>query len=92
MAFCYTCFQKNALHAEEQFLHGRTKLRFATYRCSAITLILYLCIDNSDLYLFIIYYYRQAGKQIRNVIHSAYKIERQAGGMQNIVFCIITKG
>lgn len=29
-------------------------------------------------------YHRQAGKQIRNVIQSAYKIERRAGGMQNI--------
>lgn len=46
--------EKNALHAEEQFLHGRTKLR-------------------------------QAGKQIRNVIQSAYKIERQAGGLKDIL-------
>ncbi|RDX90368.1 hypothetical protein CR513_27774, partial [Mucuna pruriens] len=45
---------KSALHAEEQFLHGRTKLR-------------------------------QAGKHIRNVIHSAYKIERQAGGLKDIL-------
>ncbi|KAK7339308.1 hypothetical protein VNO77_19967 [Canavalia gladiata] len=46
--------EKSALHAEEQFLHGRTKLR-------------------------------QAGKQIRNVIHSAHKIERRAGGLKDIL-------
>ncbi|XP_027334702.1 RGS1-HXK1-interacting protein 1 isoform X2 [Abrus precatorius] len=46
--------ERSALHAEEQFLHGRTKLR-------------------------------QAGKQIRNVIHSAYKIERRAGGLKDIL-------
>ncbi|KAJ1430915.1 hypothetical protein SESBI_07508 [Sesbania bispinosa] len=46
--------EKSALHAEEQLLHGRTKLR-------------------------------QAGKQIRNVIHSAYKIERRAGGLKDIL-------
>ncbi|CAL5191803.1 unnamed protein product [Lathyrus oleraceus] len=46
--------EKSALHAEEQFLHGRTKLR-------------------------------QAGKQIRNVIQSAYKIERRAGGLKDIL-------
>ncbi|KAL2336920.1 hypothetical protein Fmac_011366 [Flemingia macrophylla] len=46
--------EKSALHAEQQFLHGRTKLR-------------------------------QAGKQIRNVIHSAYKIERRAGGLKDIL-------
>ncbi|WJX81457.1 hypothetical protein P8452_64336 [Trifolium repens] len=46
--------EKNALHAEEQFLHGRTKLR-------------------------------DAGKQIRNVIQSAYKIERRAGGLKDIL-------
>ncbi|XP_057437242.1 RGS1-HXK1-interacting protein 1 [Lotus japonicus] len=47
-------WEKSALHAEEQFLHGRTKLR-------------------------------QAGKQIRNVIDSAYKIERRAGGLKDIL-------
>ncbi|KAK7395609.1 hypothetical protein VNO78_16173 [Psophocarpus tetragonolobus] len=46
--------EKSALHAEEQSLHGRTKLR-------------------------------QAGKQIRNVIQSAYKIERRAGGLKDII-------
>ncbi|KAK7293389.1 hypothetical protein RJT34_16254 [Clitoria ternatea] len=46
--------EKSALHAEEQFLHGRTKLR-------------------------------QAGKQIRNVIQSAYKIERRSGGLKDIL-------
>lgn len=46
--------EKNALHAEQQFLHGRTKLR-------------------------------QAGKQIQNVIQSAYKIERRAGGLKDIL-------
>ncbi|XP_004514234.1 RGS1-HXK1-interacting protein 1 isoform X2 [Cicer arietinum] len=46
--------EKSALHAEEQFLHGRTKLR-------------------------------QAGKQIRNVISSACKIERRAGGLKDIL-------
>ncbi|KAG4988744.1 hypothetical protein JHK84_031305 [Glycine max] len=52
---CHTyCFQKSALHAEEQFLHGRTKLR-------------------------------HAGKQIRNVIQSAYKIEIRAGGLKDIL-------
>ncbi|KEH22363.1 hypothetical protein MTR_7g445370 [Medicago truncatula] len=52
IAFRYP--RKSALHAEEQFLHGRTKLR-------------------------------QAGKQIRNVIQSAYKIERRAGGLKDIL-------
>ncbi|GAV84575.1 hypothetical protein CFOL_v3_28019 [Cephalotus follicularis] len=28
---------------------------------------------------------RQAGKQIRGVIHSAYKIERQAGGLKDVI-------
>ncbi|XP_061351802.1 RGS1-HXK1-interacting protein 1 [Gastrolobium bilobum] len=46
--------EKSALHAEEQFLHGRTKLR-------------------------------QAGKQIRSVIQSAYKIEKRAGGLKDIL-------
>ncbi|KHN41331.1 hypothetical protein glysoja_049618 [Glycine soja] len=46
--------EKSALHAEEQFLHGRTKLR-------------------------------HAGKQIRNVIQSAYKIEIRAGGLKDIL-------
>ncbi|XP_014496555.1 uncharacterized protein LOC106758136 [Vigna radiata var. radiata] len=46
--------EKSALHAEEQFLHGRTKLR-------------------------------QAGKQIRNVIHSAHKVERRAHGLKDIL-------
>ncbi|CAJ1780737.1 unnamed protein product [Sphenostylis stenocarpa] len=46
--------EKSALHAEEQFLHGRTKLR-------------------------------QAGKQIRNVINSAYKIETRAQGLKDIL-------
>ncbi|CAL0304637.1 unnamed protein product [Lupinus luteus] len=46
--------EKSALHAEEQLLRGRTKLR-------------------------------QAGKQIRNVINSAHKIERKAGGLKDIL-------
>lgn len=46
--------EKRALHAEEEFLHGRTKLR-------------------------------QAGKQIRSVIQSAYKIERKAGGLKDFL-------
>ncbi|XP_028804631.1 uncharacterized protein LOC114759598 [Neltuma alba] len=46
--------EKRALHAEEEFLRGRTKLR-------------------------------QAGKQIRSVIQSAYKIERKAGGLKDIL-------
>ncbi|KAL4599951.1 hypothetical protein ACB092_11G164200 [Castanea dentata] len=29
--------------------------------------------------------YRQAGKQIQGVIRSAYKIERQAGGLKDIL-------
>lgn len=32
---------------------------------------------------FLLFYYRQAGKQIQGVIRSAYKIERQAAGMQH---------
>ncbi|KAL0007720.1 hypothetical protein SO802_009222 [Lithocarpus litseifolius] len=48
------CFQKRALHGEEELLRGRTKLR-------------------------------QAGKQIQGVIRSAYKIERQAGGLKDIL-------
>lgn len=37
MVFYFTfCFQKNALHAEEQLIRGRTKLRFATYRCRGV--------------------------------------------------------
>lgn len=32
--------------------------------------------------LIILLIYRQAGKQIQGVINSAYKIERQAGGMR----------
>ncbi|KAK7256509.1 hypothetical protein RIF29_29960 [Crotalaria pallida] len=46
--------EKSALHAEEQLLRGRTKLR-------------------------------QAGKQIRNVINSTYKIERKAEGLKDIL-------
>ncbi|KAK4267902.1 hypothetical protein QN277_024625 [Acacia crassicarpa] len=46
--------EKRALHAEEEFLRGRTKLR-------------------------------QAGKQIQSVIQSAYKIERKARGLKDIL-------
>ncbi|GMY23267.1 RGS1-HXK1-interacting protein 1 [Fagus crenata] len=46
--------EKSALHAEEELIRGRTKLR-------------------------------QAGKQIQGVIRSAYKIERQAGGLKDIL-------
>ncbi|KAI4356707.1 hypothetical protein L6164_000707 [Bauhinia variegata] len=46
--------EKRALHAEEELLRGRNKLRLA-------------------------------GKQIRSVIHSAYKIERQAAGLKDIL-------
>ncbi|KAL1352913.1 hypothetical protein HN51_016889 [Arachis hypogaea] len=46
--------EKRALHAEEEFLRGRTKLR-------------------------------HAGKQIRNVIQSAYKIERRVGGLKDLL-------
>ncbi|KAF7825289.1 RGS1-HXK1-interacting protein 1-like [Senna tora] len=46
--------EKRALHGEEEFLRGRTKLR-------------------------------QAGKQIRSLIQSAYKIERRAGGLKDIL-------
>ncbi|OIW01089.1 hypothetical protein TanjilG_25197 [Lupinus angustifolius] len=46
--------EKSAVHAEEQLLRGRTKLR-------------------------------QAGKQIRNVINSAHKIEKKAGGLKDIL-------
>ncbi|MED6160229.1 hypothetical protein PIB30_049442 [Stylosanthes scabra] len=46
--------EKRALHAEEEFLRGRTKLR-------------------------------HAGKQIRSVIQSTYKIERQVGGLKDIL-------
>ncbi|KAJ0559471.1 hypothetical protein HanHA300_Chr06g0200701 [Helianthus annuus] len=35
--------------------------------------------------LFILLTYRQAGKQIQGVISSGYKIERQAGGLKDIL-------
>ncbi|XWS32384.1 hypothetical protein CRYUN_Cryun23aG0154900 [Craigia yunnanensis] len=46
--------ERGASVAEEELIHGRTKLR-------------------------------QAGKQIQSVIHSAYKIERQAAGLKDIL-------
>lgn len=77
------CFQKRALHGEEELLRGRTKLRFALIMNSSLCNYCSLVYNELQSCLNFSYsIYRQAGKQIQGVIRSAYKIERQAGGMQ----------
>lgn len=73
------CLQKRASHAEEELIRGRTKLRFAFVKeeqfiIHSIFHCTYFSCPNSIG--------RHTGKQIESVIRSAYKIERQAAGMQ----------
>lgn len=69
--------QKRAVQAEEELTRGKTKLKYAFFfKDSSWFTTSFLC------FKFLVFCYRQAGKQIQGVIRSAYKIERQAGGMQ----------
>jgi len=71
--------------AEEEFIRGRMKLRFMIQTNYNIC-ILDLYINMNIMLTFFIFLHRQAGKQIRGAISSAYKIEKQAAGTP---FCAI---
>nr|XP_023882030.1 uncharacterized protein LOC111994392 isoform X1 [Quercus suber] len=78
--------EKRALHGEEELLRGRTKLRFALIMNSSLCNYCSLLYNELQSCLNFSYsIYRQAGKQIQGVIRSAYKIERQAGGLKDIL-------
>ncbi|CAK7347838.1 unnamed protein product [Dovyalis caffra] len=86
----YTAILRRASLAEQELIRGRTKLRFviSEKRLLMFTLEKYerKCFLLADFFCGnFVYCYRQAGKQIQGVISSAYKIERQAMGLRDIL-------